>query len=121
MWFCLLLVLWFEVGFSGFPGFGDFDKNGGDESLQGFLAWEEADDAGAAFDLAVEGLAGVGGSEFPAVRFGQIEDGEAFGEVFLGPGGELGLLFPPGFEEDAEALLGVGAGFGGGDAFCLSV
>ena len=28
------------------------------------------DDAGAAFDLAVEGFAGVGGSEFPAVRFG---------------------------------------------------
>lgn len=114
----VLLALWFEVGFSGFPGIGDFDKDGGDESLQGFLAWEEPDDAGAAFDLAVEGFGGVGGSQFPAMGLGQIEDGEALGEVFLGPGDEPGLFLAPGFEEDAQALLGVGAGFGvedGGD------
>jgi hypothetical protein len=43
------------------------------------------------------------------VRFGQIEYREAFGEVFLGPGDELGLFLAPGFEEDAEPLLGVGA------------
>ena len=49
--FGFLLVFRFQVGFSGFPSFGDFDKDGGDESLQGSLAGEEADDAGAAFDL----------------------------------------------------------------------
>ena len=86
--------------------------------MQGFLAGEEADDAGAAFDLAVEGFAGVGGSQFPAVCLGQVEDGEALGEVFFSPGGELGLFLAPCFEEDAEAFFGVGAGFGvedGGD------
>ena len=31
---CFLLVLRYQEGFSGFPGFGDFDKDGGDESLQ---------------------------------------------------------------------------------------
>ena len=29
-YFWCLLVSWFEVGFSGFPGFGDFDEHGGD-------------------------------------------------------------------------------------------
>ncbi len=50
--------------------------------------------------------------------FGQVEDGEAFGEVFLCPGDEPGLFLAPGFQEDTEALLGVRAGFGvedGGD------
>ena len=46
------------------------------------------------------------------VRLGQIEDGEAFGEVFFGPGDELGLFLAPGIEEDAQPLLGVGSGFG---------
>jgi hypothetical protein len=36
--FQLLLVLWVEVGFSGFPGFGDFDKDGGYESLLAIFA-----------------------------------------------------------------------------------
>jgi hypothetical protein len=46
------------------------------------------------------------------VCFGQIEDGEAFGDVVLGPGDELGLFVAPGFEEQAQPLLGVGAGLG---------
>jgi hypothetical protein len=41
------------------------------------------------FDLAVEGFTGVGSADFLAVFFGEIEDGEAFGEVGFGPGGEL--------------------------------
>jgi hypothetical protein len=42
------------------------------------------------------------------VCLGQIEDGEAFGEVFFGPGDELGLFLALGFEEDAQPLLGAG-------------
>jgi hypothetical protein len=52
------------------------------------------------------------------VRLGQIEDGEAFGEVFFSQGDELGLFLAPGIEDDAQPLLGVGSGFGvedGGD------
>jgi hypothetical protein len=75
--------LWSQVGFTGFPGFGDFDKDGGDESLQWFLTGEETYDSGAAFDLAVEGFAGVGGSQLLLGRLGQIEDGEAFGGILF--------------------------------------
>jgi hypothetical protein len=46
------------------------------------------------------------------VGFRKIEDGEAFGKVFLGLGDELGLFLAPCFQEGAEALLGVGTGFG---------
>lgn len=47
----LVLGFWVEVGFARFPGFGDFDEDGGYEALEGFFVWEEADDAGSAFDL----------------------------------------------------------------------
>ena len=41
--------------------------------------------------------------------FWKGEDGEAFGQVFLGPGSEPWLAFRVGFEEVLEALIGVGA------------
>ena len=39
--------------------------------------------------------------------FRKGEDGEAFGQVLLGLGSELGLAFRVGFHEIIEALLGV--------------
>ena len=47
-----------EVGFAGFPCLGDLDEDAGDEPQERFLAREEADDAGALLDLAVDVLAG---------------------------------------------------------------
>jgi hypothetical protein len=99
--------LWFEVGFSGFPGFGDFDEHGGDEPLQRLLAGKEADDSGASFNLAVEGFAGIGGSQFSAIRLGQIKDRKAFGNVFLGPCNKLGLLVALGLKEYAQPFFGL--------------
>jgi len=43
------------------------------------------------------------------VGFWKGEDGKAFGQVLLGPGGESGLAFTIDFHEILEALLGVGA------------
>ena len=43
------------------------------------------------------------------MHFGQGEDSEAFAEVFLSPGGELGLAFTVVFYEFLETLLGMGA------------
>ena len=40
---------------------------------------------------------------------GKGEDGEAFGEILLGPGGELGLAFAVGFHEVFEAIIGMGS------------
>jgi hypothetical protein len=88
-----------EVGFSGFPSFGNFDQNAGDETQQGTLNGEESYDSRASFDLAVEGFTGVGSACFFAVFFGYAEDGEAFGEVGFGPGGELGLRLGIGLDE----------------------
>ena len=61
----MCFLVWFllvqgEVCFAGFPGFGDFDEDAGDEPQERFLTREEADDAGALLDLAVDVLAGVG-------------------------------------------------------------
>lgn len=43
--------------------------------------------------------------------FGEVEDGEAFGDVFFGPSGEFGLFLLPFFNEGVEAFLGLGSGF----------
>lgn len=110
--------MWFEVGFSGFPGFGDFDEHGGDEPLQRLLAGKETDDTGASFDLAVEGFAGIGGSQFSAIRLGQIKDCKAFGNVFLSPCNKLGLFVSPSLKKNAQPFLGLWTRLGvedGGD------
>ena len=59
VWFLLVES---EVGFAGFPGFGDLDQYSGDEPQKRFLARERADDLRAFLDLAVDVFAGVGGS-----------------------------------------------------------
>ena len=122
----MCFLVWFllvqgEVCFAGFPGFGDFDEDAGDEPQERFLAGEEADDAGALLDLAVDVLAGVGCAQALPVGFREGKNGEAFGQVLLGPGGELGLAFRVGFHEVLEAFVGMGAVFGvenGADVGC---
>ena len=60
VWFLLVER---EVGFAGFPGFGDLDEDAGDEPQERFLAREESDDPSAFLDLAVDVLAGGGGPQ----------------------------------------------------------
>ena len=43
----------------------------------------------AAFEFLVDAFEGVGGAQAALMGCGQIEDGKAFGEIFLHPGGEL--------------------------------
>ena len=83
-------------------------RTAGDEPEERFLAREEADDAGAFLDLAVDVLAGVGCPQTLPMGFREGEDGEAFGQVLLGPGGEPRLAYRVGFHEVLEALVGVG-------------
>lgn len=97
-----------EVCFTGFPGFGDSDEDAGDESQEGFLAREEADDAGALLDLAVDVFASIGGPQALPVGFRENEDGGSIGQVLLGSGGMPGLAFRLGFNEFLEALVILG-------------
>lgn len=113
----MFLLRAFEVGFSCLPGLGYFDENGGDEAKERGLIGEEADDAGATFDLAVEGLASVGGPCFFTVDFGEREDGEAFGDIGFGQLGELGLGFAIGCDKGGEAGFGMCAVVGVEDSF----
>jgi hypothetical protein len=105
-----------EVGFAGFPGFGDFDKDAGDKPFQRLLTGEKADDPGSFLDLAVDIFAGVGGPQTLSVGLREGENGKAFGQIFLGLGGESGLSFGVDFDEDLEAFLGVGQIIGVEDA-----
>src|SRR5512132_3956804 len=73
----------------GCPVLVDLDEDGGGEAEQGSAVGEDANLAGAAFDLLLDGpLDGVGGTHAPPVRLRQGEDGEAFGDVVLEPVGE---------------------------------
>src|SRR5512135_3002357 len=64
----------------GCPVLVDFDEDGGGEAEQGIAVGEDADLAGAAFDLLLDRpLDGVGGTHAPPVLLRQGEDGEAFG------------------------------------------
>ena len=49
----------------GFPVIADVAEQSGDEAKEGFRVWEDASDAGAAFDLLVDAFSGVGGAAFP--------------------------------------------------------
>jgi len=60
VWFLLVEN---EVGFAGFPGFGDLDEDVGNELQERFFAREESDDPSAFLDLAVDVLAGGGGPQ----------------------------------------------------------
>src|SRR6266511_4967157 len=61
----------------GCPVLVDFDEDGGGEAEQCIAAGEDADLAGAAFDLLLDRpLDGVGGTHAPPVLLRQGEDGE---------------------------------------------
>ena len=59
-----------EVGFAGFPIFGDLHEDGGDQAFDGVLIGKETCDTSAAFDLAVKGFAHVGGAKAFTMGFG---------------------------------------------------
>ena len=62
----------FKVGFSGFPGVGNFDDYASDEAQQGVFVGKKSDNSCAAFDLAVERFAGVGCAHFAGYEIGSI-------------------------------------------------
>ena len=98
-----------EVDFARFPFLGDLDEDARHQAQQRGFVGEEADDPRAALDLRVERLAHVGGAQALAARFGETEGGESFGEVLLGPGGEVGRAFYVISDEFGELGFGVGA------------
>src|SRR5512134_2958468 len=90
----------------GCPVLVDLDEDGGGEAEQGIAVGEDADLAGAAFDLLLDcPLDGVGGTHAPPVRLRQGEDGEAFGDVVLEPVGEAVGRATVGSDEAVEFLL----------------
>lgn len=105
-----------EVGSArGFPVVGDIEEESGDEAEEGFRVREDADDSGSAFDFLAETLGGVGGAQAKAVSFWDGEDGEAFWDVFLEPGGELRSGFAVFGDHDPELSLGMGKRLGAED------
>ena len=92
--------------FGGSPVLVDLDEDGGGEAEQGIAVGEDADLAGAAFDLLLDRpLDGVGGTHAPPVRLRQGEDGEAFGDVVFEPVGEAVGLATVGGDQAVEFLL----------------
>ena len=83
------MVVQVEVNFSGFPLVAGFGEDGRDEAQEGGFVWEEAGDAGAAFEFFVDAFEWVAGAQAALVVAGEGESGEALREVFLHPGGEL--------------------------------
>src|SRR6266511_1102096 len=90
----------------GCPVLVDFDEDGGGEAEQGIAVGEDADLAGAAFDLLLDRpLDGVGGTHAPPVLLRQGEDGEAFGDVVFEPVGEAVGRATVGGDQAVEFLL----------------
>ena len=79
-----------EVDFSRFPFFAGFGQQGRDQPQEGRFIGEKAGDAGAAFDLLIHSLQGIGGAHPPLVGGRQGKDREAQREVFLHPGSQFG-------------------------------
>ena len=79
-----------EVNFGGLPFIAQFVEQGGDQAQEGGFIWEEAGDAGAAFEFLVDPFQGVAGAHSGLVGEWQSEDGEALGQVSFHPGGEFG-------------------------------
>ena len=61
---------------------------------------------------------GIGVSQFSTIRLGQIKDGKALANVFLGSSNKLGLLVSPVLNENTQPFYGMCADLGveaGGD------
>jgi hypothetical protein len=92
----------------GGPFIGLFQQNGADQAGDGALVGKDADDIGAALDLAVEALDGVGAVDLGAVLAREVHVGE---HVMFGGVHQFGQLrhFRAELVGDA-APLGVGGG-----------
>ena len=88
----MLLVLWFQVGFTEFPGFGDFDKDGGDEV------------AGVLLEVELAALLGTGVAGGPQ---GGLEAGVGVGDDDVR---NADAAFLEGDEEFAPVDFGFGEG-----------
>lgn len=92
-----------EVGFGGGPVVVDLVEDGADQAQERFGCGEDAGDAGAALDLLVEALGGVGGAHADPVFGRQGQHGQAFGDVGFKPVGEfrgaLAVTLDHGFEK----------------------
>ena len=61
-----MLVRWrvhVEVSFGGFPVVADFVEHGTDQAQEGGWVWEDAGDAGAAFEFLVDAFERIGGAQ----------------------------------------------------------
>ena len=90
-----------EIDLSGFPVFGDFHEDSGDEPQERRLVGEERGDTGASFDLFVEVFDHVGCTHAFSVSRRQDKDREAIRKVGFDPLGEFGRRL---------AVLGDGVG-----------
>ena len=95
-----------------------FEQDGADEAGDCGLVWEDADDLGAALDLAVEPLQRIGAVDLGPVILGKAHEGEDIGFGFVHQCGELGHLGPELIGDLAplgSGHLGILLGEGGGD------
>lgn len=104
---------WVEVSFGGFPLFGDFHEDGGDQAQAALGVWKDGGDTSSASDLFVEGFAEIGGSKAFSYCFVEGEGGEAFVEIDFHPSGELRGRVRVFFDSLLEF------GLGGGEVFCV--
>ena len=86
------MVIHVEVNFGGLPFVADFVEQGGDQAQEGGFIWEEAGDAGAAFEFLVDPFQSVAGAEAELLGWRQGEDGKTLGQVGFHPGGEFGSV-----------------------------
>src|SRR4051812_39677689 len=101
----------------GCPLFVDFDEDGGDKSQQGCLVGKDANLAGAAFDLLLDGaLDRIGCAQAAAVLVWKAEHGEPFGHGAVQPGCQLGCAALVGLHEPVQLFLGAHQGGGIPDA-----
>lgn len=81
-----------EIDLAGHPLLVALGEECGNEAQTRGGIGEDRSDAGAALEFAVDAFEAVGGSQAGTLAVRQFEDGEALGQVLLGPQGELGRL-----------------------------
>ena len=101
------LFLIADVCFSSLPFFGDFHEYRGDESQDRVCIWKKSCDSCSAFDLSVQRLAGVGGSQSFPFMLRQAEDLESFGDGSLHPVAEIRCAFAVFLDEGFEFGFGM--------------
>ena len=97
-----------EIDLAGHPLLVALGEERGNEAQTGRSVGEDRGDAGAALDLAVDAFEAVGGAQADALAERKVKGCEAFGQIFLGPLGELRRLGLPGIERLAQESFGLG-------------